>query len=95
MHDVRDSLNAANFHCVERATEQTARRSMGEDRHGMDELLQQIDLDYYRSALLLVARADLERLRQECASDAAAAKPRKVSLDADHGTRASLVQDGA
>ncbi len=31
----------------------------------MQDLLQQIDLDYYRSALLLVARAELERLRQE------------------------------
>jgi hypothetical protein len=27
--------------------------------------LQQLDLDYYRSALLHVARAELERLRQE------------------------------
>jgi hypothetical protein len=27
--------------------------------------LQQLDLEYYRSALLLVARAELERLRQE------------------------------
>jgi hypothetical protein len=31
----------------------------------MQELLQQLDLDYYRSALLLVARAELERLRPE------------------------------
>jgi hypothetical protein len=31
----------------------------------MQNLLQQLDLDYYRSALLLVARAELERLRQE------------------------------
>jgi hypothetical protein len=31
----------------------------------MQHLLQQLDLDYYRSALLLVARAELERLRQE------------------------------
>lgn len=29
------------------------------------DLLQQLDLDYYRSALLLVARTELERLRQE------------------------------
>jgi hypothetical protein len=33
--------------------------------HIMRDLLQQLDLDYYRSALLLVARAELERLRQE------------------------------
>jgi hypothetical protein len=31
----------------------------------MQDLLQQLDLDYYRSALLLVARAEVERLRQE------------------------------
>src|SRR5450755_2110315 len=31
----------------------------------MQDLLQQLDLDYYRSALLQVARAELERLRQE------------------------------
>jgi len=33
--------------------------------HIMQYLLQQLDLDYYRSALLLVARTELERLRQE------------------------------
>jgi hypothetical protein len=31
----------------------------------VQDLLRQLDLDYYRSALLLVARAELERLRQE------------------------------
>ena len=31
----------------------------------MQDLLQQLDLDYYRSARLHVARAELERLRQE------------------------------
>lgn len=31
----------------------------------MQELLQQIDLDYYRSAQLLIVRAELEELRQE------------------------------
>jgi hypothetical protein len=31
----------------------------------MQELLQQIDLDYYRSVRLLIARAELEQLRQE------------------------------
>jgi hypothetical protein len=30
----------------------------------MQELLQQIDLDYYRSARLLIVRAELEQLRQ-------------------------------
>jgi hypothetical protein len=31
----------------------------------MQELLQQIDPDYYRSARLLIVRAELEQLRQE------------------------------
>jgi hypothetical protein len=31
----------------------------------MQDTLQQVDLDYYRAALLHVARAELERLRQE------------------------------
>jgi hypothetical protein len=35
----------------------------------MDEPLQHIDVDYYRAALLLVVRADIERLRQEHSSD--------------------------
>jgi hypothetical protein len=34
----------------------------------MRDHLQQLDLDYYRSALLHVARAELERLRQERAT---------------------------
>jgi hypothetical protein len=37
----------------------------------MQELLQQIDLDYYRSVRLLIVHAELEQLRQERpASDA-------------------------
>jgi hypothetical protein len=61
----------------------------------MDELLHQIDLDYYRSALLLVARAALERLRQECSSEVE--KQRKASLDASvaGGRRGSVIEDGA
>jgi hypothetical protein len=31
----------------------------------MQELLQQIDVDYYRLARLLIVRAELEQLRQE------------------------------
>jgi hypothetical protein len=31
----------------------------------MRELLQQIDLDYYRSVRLLIAHAELEQLRQK------------------------------
>jgi hypothetical protein len=35
----------------------------------MQELLQQIDLDYYRSARLPMVHADLEHLRQERPAD--------------------------
>jgi hypothetical protein len=35
----------------------------------MQDLLQQLDLDYYRSALLLVVRAELERLQHERSVD--------------------------
>jgi hypothetical protein len=31
----------------------------------MEDLLQQLDLDYYRSALLLIVRAEIEHLRRE------------------------------
>ena len=34
----------------------------------MQELLQQIDPDYYRSARLLIVRAELEQLRQGCSA---------------------------
>jgi hypothetical protein len=52
------------------ATEPTACHSIRQHRYIMQDLLQQLDLDYYRSALLLVARAELERLRQERAAGA-------------------------
>jgi hypothetical protein len=32
----------------------------------VEELLQQIDLDYYRSVRLLIVHAELEQLRQDC-----------------------------
>jgi hypothetical protein len=34
----------------------------------MQDLLHQLDLDYYRSALLLVVHAELERLRPDCSA---------------------------
>jgi hypothetical protein len=61
----------------------------------MDELLQRIDLDYYRSALLLVARADLERLRQECSSEIEKQREAPLNASADGGPRATLVSGGA
>jgi hypothetical protein len=47
----------------------------------MRELLQQIDLDYYRSARLLMVHAELEHLRAERPADAK--RPRIDSRQAD------------
>ena len=46
--------------CVSR---QTTRRSIWQRSCAMDDLLQYIDLDYYRSAQLLIARAEIAQLR--------------------------------
>jgi hypothetical protein len=46
----------------------------------MQDFLQQIDLDYYRSALLLVARADVERLREEHSISVDVEKRSKIPL---------------
>jgi hypothetical protein len=47
----------------------------------MQELLQQIDLDYYRSARLLIVHAELEQLRQECSAAADAERRRPPRTD--------------
>ena len=52
------------------ATEQTARRACASVWGLMPDLLQQLDVDYYRAARLLIARAELEQLRQECSRSA-------------------------
>jgi hypothetical protein len=53
----------------------------------MQEFLQRIDSDYYRAALLLIARAEFERLRQRRSTAAAATMPgkllRRTALAAD------------
>jgi hypothetical protein len=51
----------------------------------MQELLQYIDLDCYRSTLLAVARANLERLRQERSTCAALESRGKIPLGAPSG----------
>lgn len=48
----------------------------------MQPLLQEIDFDYYRSALLLVARGEIERLRQEASAVADAEARRKSPVSA-------------
>jgi hypothetical protein len=47
----------------------------------VQELLQQIDLDYYRSAQLLIVRAELELLRQESAASADLEWRRRPRID--------------
>jgi hypothetical protein len=47
----------------------------------MQELLQQIDLDYYRSARLLMAHAELEHLRQERPADVERQKGDELIVD--------------
>ena len=67
----------------------------------MQELLQQIDLDYYRRAQLLMVRAELERLRQECSAsaDVETTFPSATSRSAEsYGqllVRAAIVQSGS
>jgi hypothetical protein len=46
----------------------------------MQELLQQIDLDYYRSARLLIVRAELEQLRQGHSALADVERQNKITL---------------
>jgi hypothetical protein len=46
----------------------------------MEDLLQQIDLDYYRSALLLIVRAEIEQLRRQPSALAFVERPSKVPV---------------
>jgi hypothetical protein len=47
------------------ANRQTTHRSIRQGSCVMDDLLQYIDADYYRSAQLLIARADIVQLRRQ------------------------------
>jgi hypothetical protein len=51
----------------------------------MQELLQQIDLDYYRSARLLIVHAELEQLRQERSASADAERRQRPRTDNESG----------
>jgi hypothetical protein len=46
----------------------------------MEDLLQQIDLDYYRSALLLIVRAEIAQLRRQPSALAFVERPSKVPV---------------
>ena len=58
--------------------------------HIMQDLLQLLDLDYYRSALLLVARAELERLRQEYSAGTDAERRSQIPFGASPATAAGV-----
>ena len=48
----------------------------------MQDLLQHIDLDYYRSARLLIARAEIAQLRRQAAALACTEQKGKISTGA-------------
>ena len=58
----------------------------------MQELLQQIDLDFYRSAQLLIVRAEIEHLRQRSSTAADVERRRNIPLSgiADLDSKSSL-----
>jgi len=48
----------------------------------MQDILQHIDVDYYRSAQLLIARAEIAQLRRQLSAWARTEQPRKVPTGA-------------
>jgi hypothetical protein len=47
----------------------------------VEELLQQIDLDYYRSVRLLIVHAELEQLRKDCPTSSDLERRRGPRID--------------
>ena len=58
----RDHTGDIKIKCANR---QTTHRSIRHGSRVMDDLLQYIDADYYRSAQLLIARAEIVQLRRQ------------------------------
>jgi hypothetical protein len=56
----------------------------------MLDLLKQLDLDYYRSTLLLVAGAELERLRHERSAGADTRKQSDIPFAAESSQKSSF-----
>jgi hypothetical protein len=48
----------------------------------MEDLLQHIDLDFYRSAQLLIARAEIAELRRQSSASARTEQQRKTPVEA-------------
>jgi hypothetical protein len=61
---------------------QTTRRSICQPASIMEELLQHIDLDYYRSAQLLIARAEIAELRRQTSALAHTEQQDKIPTEA-------------
>jgi hypothetical protein len=51
----------------------------------MQDLLEQLDADYYRAARLLIVRAELEQLRRKSSTPAGATGRRKVASSLTDG----------
>lgn len=77
------------------ATELTASHDIMQDRPYMQEFLQQIDLDYYRFALLRVTRAELERLRQERSAGTDVERRNNFPFDASPAAEGAASPEGA
>jgi hypothetical protein len=66
----KDSCSIASRSFVKCANRQTTRRSIWHRLCVMQDLLQYIDLDYYRSAQLLIARAEIAQLQSSASTRA-------------------------
>lgn len=60
------------------ANRQTPRRSIRHSQCVMQDLLQYIDVDYYRSARLLIARAEIAQFRRQASALARTNPPLKL-----------------
>jgi hypothetical protein len=56
----------------------------------MQDLLQLIDSDYYRSALLLMVRAELERIRQGHSALADVETPSTITVGTSRSAKSSI-----
>jgi len=91
-------LNAPRFHCSISGRSRFMRRALSvlADRQLVasfrivpfivEELLQQIDLDYYRSVRLLIVHAELEQLRQDCPTSGDRERRRGPRIDVGRKT---------
>ena len=76
--DLINTIDAL-YRCANR---QTARCSMRQRCCVMEDLLQYIDGDYYRSARLLIARAEIAQLRRQASAVARSEQPSNISTGA-------------